>query len=145
MSVDHHAFVIFAKSQQYVERYTEIKVSGRNSLRIPIGIPQNHASVGWHCYIVFERASYAHVSVMINLHTVEFISNLIEYERDVIISQCYVNTLFLPLCGPLCSSSVFPHVQKAFVWQYVQILLLNGYSYFVAEHCVSERAVRVSQ
>jgi len=41
---------------------------------------RTHASVGWHCYIVFKRAH-----VTINLHTVEFIPNLIEYERYAII------------------------------------------------------------
>jgi len=37
-------------------------------------------------------------------------------------------------------------VQKAFIWQCVQILLLYGYSYFVAvpEHYIGERVVHVS-
>jgi len=42
--------------------HTEIKVSSRSNLRISAGIPQDYASVGWHYYIIFERASYAHVT-----------------------------------------------------------------------------------
>jgi len=40
--------------------------------------------------IVFERADYTDVSVAINLHIIEFISNLIEHERNAIISQCHI-------------------------------------------------------
>jgi len=45
---------------------------------------QNHASVGY-CYIIFEGTNYVHVSVHVTVHTVEFVSNLIKYERDAII------------------------------------------------------------
>ena len=140
-SIDHHAFVIFFKIPAIRRRrYTEIKISSHSSLRIPAGILQNHASVG-HYYTVFERASYAHVSVMINPHTVEFISNLIEYECDAMISQCHVSTL-----DHFVLRQFSLDIQKAFVRQWVQILLQYGYSYFVAvsERCVGERAVRVS-
>jgi len=41
-------------------------------------------------YIILERAGYTDVSVAINLHIVEFISNLIEHERNAIISQCHI-------------------------------------------------------
>jgi len=74
-------------------------------------------------------ASYAHVSVMINLHTVEFISNLIEYECDAIISQCHVSTLFFvsfpstyrklsvvctdPVAMGILISSLYPNVVLA--------------------------------
>jgi len=78
---------------------------------------------------------------MINPHTVEFISNLIEYECDAMISQCHVSTL-----DHFVLRQFSLDVQKAFVRQWVQILLQYGYSYFVAvsERCVGERAVRVS-
>jgi len=78
---------------------------------------------------------------MINLHTIEFISNLIEYECDAIISQCHVSTL-----DHFVLSQFSLDIQKAFVRQCVQILLLYEYSYFVAvpERCVGERAVHVN-
>jgi len=45
-------------------------------------------------------AFYTHVSVTINLHIVEFISNLIECECDAIISQYHVNTLIFFVSFP---------------------------------------------
>jgi len=99
-------FVILAKFQQYIERYTEIKVSGLSSLRIPADIPQNHASVEWQCYIVFERASYVHISVTINLYIVEF---HIESTRHNYFLMSHEQP------GLLCSSSVFPQRTESFI------------------------------
>jgi len=81
-------------------------------------------------------AFYTHVSVTINLHIVEFISNLIEYECDAIISQYHVNTL-----DHFVLRQFSLDVSKVFVRQCVQIQLLYGYFYFIAvsERCVGER------
>jgi len=94
------------RSQNFSSTYTEIKVSDRNSLRISVSILQNHASVGWHCYIVFEHASYAHVSVTINLHTIEFISNLIEYDATQLLLNEHPGSLCSPRGTVLFSLSV---------------------------------------
>ena len=119
-NVDHHAFVIFAKSQQYVERYTEIKISG-SSLRIPAGISQNHASIGWLYYIVFECASY-HGTPTFLLRSISTPLSSHQISSNMNATQLFPNVTW-GLCqfGPLCQ--FFFDVQKAFV-RCVQILLL---------------------
>jgi len=96
MSVDHHSLVIFAKSKQYIERYTEIKVSSRSSLPISTSIPHNHTFVGRHYYIVFELLVIPVLVIPVFLlifTSLSLSSNFIKYERATIISQCHVSTL----------------------------------------------------
>jgi len=68
---------------------------------------------------------------MINLHTVEFILNFIEYECDAIISN-----ITWALWTTLFFVSFLSTYRK--LWQCVQILLLYRYSYFIAvpERCM---------
>jgi len=141
MSVNHYASVIFTKSQQHVEWNAKIKVSIWRIPWISVGISRDYTFLRWHGYIVLERAGYTNVSVAINLHTVEFISNLIEHKCNYFPVSHQIQQL-------VCLSSVFPRrIENFHAVIYINLaVFLYGYSYLIAvsKRCISEWIVRVS-
>ena len=99
--------------------------------RVSSSVQRNKSFVIHHRHVILERVSYAHVSVAVNLHIINFISIFITYTLRIYLQTSLTSDRF----SFLRQSSL--NVEKTFARQHVQILLLYEYSYFVtvSEHC----------
>jgi len=128
-SVDDHAFVIFAKTEQHVERHLNIKVSFlRVGFRVLTCVQGNQS-------FVVRQISLMHSSwwLIIPTFLLQSISTplssyrISNMKRHAIISKCRRHLIVF-----LLDHQFSFDVEKIVAWQRVQILLLYGYPYIVA-------------